>query len=98
MGGRNEKVLYRHRWSSQGYRSGMDSRYGRAIVGIRRLNQRPLRAVGNIYRGGNVENVRRKDAYRLELSAGMIMGFRAPRMGVDDFAGKTFVSMEKEIR
>lgn len=97
MGGRNEKVLYRHRWSSQGYRSGMDSRYGRAIVGTCRGNQRPLRAIGNICLGGCIENVRRKDAYRLELSAGMIMGFRTPRMRVDDFAGKTFVSMEKEI-
>ena len=97
MGGRNEKVLYRHRWSSQGYRSGMYSRDSHAVAGTCRGNQRPLRAVGNIYRGGNVENVCRKDAYRLELSAGMIMGFRTPRMGVDDFAGKTFVSMEKEI-
>ena len=98
MGGRNEKVLYRHRWSSQGYRSGMYSRDSHAVAGTCRGNQRPLRAVRSIYRGGNVENVRRKDAYRLELSAGMIMGFRTPRMGVDDFSGKALVSMEKEIR
>mgnify|MGYP003313586401 CR=1 FL=1 len=75
----------------------MDSRYGRAIVGIRRLNQRPLRAIGNICLGGCIENVRRKDAYRLELCTGMVMGFRTPRMRVDDFSGKALVSMEKEI-
>ena len=97
MGGRNKIVLYRHRGTSQGYRSGMDSRDSHAVVGICRSNQRPLRAIGNICLGGCIENVRRKDAYRLELCTGMVMGFRTPRMGVDDFSGKALVSMEKEI-
>ena len=93
-----ETVLYRHRRSPEGYRPGMDSSNGSAFIEMSRLDQRTLRAIDPVHRIGQIKDIRRKEAYRLKLGTGMIMGFRTPRMGVDDFTGKPLVSMEKEIR
>ena len=93
-----ETVLYRHRRSPEGYRPWMDSSNGSAFIEMVRLDQRTLRAINPVHRIGQIEDIRRKEAYRLKLGTGMIMGFRTPRMGVDDLAGNALVSMEKEIR
>lgn len=93
-----ETVLYRHRRSPEGYRPGMDSSNGSAFIEMSRLDQRTLRAIDPVHRIGQIKDIRRKEAYRLKLGTGMIMGFRTPRMGVDNLAGNALVSMEKEIR